>query len=554
MRTTNFLAVILLLAASGAARAQWRTESYPLSSAGWHAIWLPGEATYQSVAQHVATNTNIVQIWRWDTQADTVQFATSPEEFFSAADQWSVWNRTNASQQSLEYLLGNTPYLVQVTAPTTWTIKYRVEAPVAPWQTTGANLLGFPAAGDGTGGNSPSFSTYFSNLVYAGAKGLPSSTKIYKYVGGDMVRNVNPMSIAPGSLIDPRTAYWITLPSATDYTAPVEYELPGGALDFGRTGSALSMGVKNRTTAALTLTLELETSESAPTGQPAVAGNVPLAIRTFADGAYTDTPFTGPQTVQVPASGTVEVLFALDRSSMSGASGSHYASILKITDSSKLTLSRLPVRAEPASAAGLWACLVTLDAVEPLSSNHSGSATGRDFVLKYLVHIDEAGQAKLLRNCFLGQLKTTGNPAGLALGESAVYAKGESEVDPRRFFSPMLPAGSPYVAGDTPYSKGGVITWTINHAADDPVNPFRHAYHPDHQTGLALRRTVSMEFPPAPPEGFPGASSLASAWGTSVLGGLYRESVEGLNSRPIQTSGTFRMQRLSEISTINTNP
>jgi hypothetical protein len=200
-----------------------------------------------------------------------------------------------------------------------------------------------------------------------------------------------------------------------------------------------------------------------------VAGNVPLAIRTFADGTYTDKPFTGPQTVQVPASSTVEVLFALDRSSMSGPSGSHYASILKITDSSKLTLSRLPVRAEPASAAGLWACLVTLDAVEPLSSNQSGTATGRDFVLKYLVHIDEAGLAKLLRNCFLGQLKTTGNPTGLALGESAVYAKGESEVDPRRFFSAMLPAGSPYVAGDTPYSKGGVITWTINHAADECI-------------------------------------------------------------------------------------
>lgn len=553
MKNTGRLTLIFLLAALGTVRAQWRTESYALTNVGWHAIWLPGDASYQSVADHVKDNPSIAQIWRWDARANTIQFATDPTEFFSAADQWAVWSRTNSSQQTLDYLLGNTPYLVQVTAPTTWNLKYRVEAPAAPWQTTGANLLGFPAAGNGTSGNSPSFSAYFNSLVFGGSRGLPSSTKIYKYVGGDMARNVNPMSIPSTALIDPRAAYWITLPSATDYTGPVEYELPGGALDFGRTGTAITLGVKNRTTSALTLTLALETSESAPSGQPSVAGNVPLVIRRFADGAYTDQPLTATasQTVQLPASSTTEILLAVDRSAMTGSSSDAYASILKLTDSSKLTLSRLPVRAQPASAAGLWACLVTLNQVVNLVPNDgSGSATSRDFTFKYLVHIDDGGTMCLLRNCFLGQLKST-HSAGLAIKESEIYAEGESEADPRRFFSPMLPASVPYVESSGAYAKGSTVTWGINHAANDAVNPFRHAYHPDHPNGLDLTRTVTMTFPPAPPEDFPGAASLSSVWGTSVLGGTYNETIEGLNSQPITTSGTFLMQRLSEISTIN---
>lgn len=542
---------VLSLLLMGTAAGQWRSETFQLPN-GWSALWLPGDASWQTVADHLANQPTIEQIWRWDAPAESIQFASSPEELFSASTHWAVWNRNDPDAQTLQNLTGQTPYLIRTTAPTTWTLRYRVEAPVVTWQVNGANLLGFPA---GLGpGVSPTFQTYFSSLVYGGGRGLPATTRIFQYVGGDIVRNVNPVSVPLTTVIDPRKAYWITLPSTTDFTAPVEYDLPGGAIDFGRVQTSLPMGVQNRTSGALTLTLELETSEPAPSGQPAVFGNVPLMIRTFdtAAGQYVDTPVTGKRTLQLPASSTTDVLFALDRSQMSGGSGAEYASVLKLTDSANHTLSRLPVRAAPASAAGLWACLVTVGQVDPLETGVAGNATSRAFTLKYLVHIDDTGAMRLLRSCFLGQLKTAGNPVGIAVDESDVYAVGEAEVPPRRFFSSLLPAGQPVIPGDGPYEAGGAVSWIIDHAANDPVNPFRHTYHPDHPAGLAIRRAVRMEFTAAPPETLPNGASLKAAWGTRLLGGTYSETLIGLSKadRPLRAGGTFLMQRLSEIASL----
>jgi hypothetical protein len=545
----RFLWPLLLFA--GTANAQWRSQTYELKN-GWNAIWLPGDATYQSVAEHLAGSPAIVQVWRWDARANSIQFTSSPNELFSASNQWAVWNRNDPNAQNLRDLLGNMPYLVQTSAATSWTIRYKVQAPVATWQTTGANLLGFPAAESGS--PTPTFQTYFASLVFGGARGLPSSARIFQYVGGEMARNVNPISVPSSARIDPRAAYWITLPSATDFTAPVEFELPGSAIDFGRTQSTLTMGIKNRTTSALTLTLELESSQTAPAGQPVVTGNVPLVIRTFdsASKQYTDTPLVGKTTIPVAASSTTEMLLALDRTQLGGDAGALYASILKITDSANLTLTRLPVRAEPASAAGLWTCMVSLGQVDPLDPTTPGSATNRAFTLKYLVHVDEAGRMRLLRSCFLGQLKATGKPLGIAIHESDVHATGEAEVTPRRFFSSLLPAGQAVVEGDIPYEKGASVLWNITHFANDPVNPFRHNYHPDHPSGLEIRRALTMEFTTEPPEIMATAPLLAAAWGTSILGGTYTEQISGLTNAatPITTRGTFLMRRISEISSI----
>ena len=545
------LSVLSSLLLAGNAAAQWRSQSYPLKT-GWNAIWLPGDATYQSVAEHLASQPAITQIWRWDAGANSIQFTTSPDELFSAANQWSVWNRNDPNAQNLRDLTGNMPYLVQTTAATSWTIRYKVETPAASWQTTGANLLGFPAAESGS--PTPTFQSYFASMTFGGTRGLPASTRIFQYTGGDMIRNVNPISIPQSSKLDPRMAYWITLPSSTDYTAPVEFELPGAAIDFGRTQSSLSMGIKNRSTAALTLTLEPEPSEPAPAGQPVITGSVPISIRTFdaSTKQYLDTPLTGKRTLSIPASSTTPILLALDRSQLVTTAGSTFASILKITDSANLTLSRLPVRAEPASAAGLWACSVTLGKVDPLDPTIPGSATSRAFTLKYLVHVDDAGRMRLLRSCFLGQLKSTGNPLGIAVNESDVYANGESDVPPRRFFSSLLPAGQPVIEASSPFASGASILWNITHFASDPTNPFRHNYHPDHPSGIDIRRSLTMEFTSKPPESTQDANSLTTTWGTSILGGNYTEQVAGLtNSRsPITTRGTFLMRRISEISSI----
>lgn len=565
MKNALLRAAALACIFGASASAQWRSETYPLK-AGWNAIWLPGDATYQTVEQHLAAVPAITQVWRWDAQANSIQFGTSPDELFSSTDQWAVWNRADPTRRSLAYLTGNSPYLVYASAPSSWTIKYQVKAPAAPWQTTGANLLGFPAAGNGSA-SSPTFQAYFASLIFGGARGLPASAKIFKYAGGELVRNVNPMAVPPTERMDPRAAYWISLPSATDYTAPVEYELAGGAIDFGRTLDTLSLGVKNRTTSAITLNLSLETSEAAPAGQAAIAGAVPLSLRTTdpATGNTTETSLPAGASIQVPASGTAAVLLALNRSQMSQNPLDSFASILSIADSANLSRVRLPVRAQPSSPAGLWACSVAVQQVSPLgTAAGAGDGVGRGFQLNYLVHISGDGAARLLRTCFIGQLKSTGNPIGIAVKESDVYAKGEAQTAPRRGFSSIIPASQPVVESSTPYSAQGTLSWRVTHAYTDPVNPFAHAYHPDHdnrtpdfrsarQEAPTLVRDIAMEFTPAPPARLDAAASLAPSWGKTILGGNYAESITGLNKAPLSARGVFTMRRIAEIPTIKTN-
>ncbi len=91
------------------------------------------------------------------------------------------------------------------------------------------------------------------------------------------------------------------------------------------------------------------------------------------------------------------------------------------------------------------------------------------------------------------------------------------------------------------------------------TNPFVHTYHPDHdnlgtdfKTALKsgdesydVTRTCGFTFTSSPPDG-----SSVAGWGTTVLGGTYTETLTGLNSKPLNVSGTFAMRRVSEISEI----
>jgi hypothetical protein len=95
---------------------------------------------------------------------------------------------------------------------------------------------------------------------------------------------------------------------------------------------------------------------------------------------------------------------------------------------------------------------------------------------------------------------------------------------------------------------------------DDPLNPFGHRYHPDHNNlderfeeplspgieSFTITRDVSLSFSPVPPDGW----ELAG-WGDSQLGGTYRETIRGVHQRPIYIEGYFRLQRASTVISLN---
>ena len=105
---------------------------------------------------------------------------------------------------------------------------------------------------------------------------------------------------------------------------------------------------------------------------------------------------------------------------------------------------------------------------------------------------------------------------------------------------------------------------------NDPTNPFLHQYHPDHDNltarfdpiplpegvtaatakisdGLevpAITRACTFTFTAAPPV---GSTAPLSAWGSSIIGGTYSETITGAHKNLIQVDGTFELRRASEI-------
>ena len=143
-----------------------------------------------------------------------------------------------------------------------------------------------------------------------------------------------------------------------------------------------------------------------------------------------------------------------------------------------------------------------------------------------------------------GAMTVNGQPFARRISTAAFSFEDDLSFDP---------------AGNFTSALGG----SIMIAPNDPLNPFRHKFHPDHDCldrlgqplqGNALEsecfqvnRSFVFAFDPAPPD---GRSVLD--WGDSVLGGTYTEQVQGLHKETITAAGRFELRRVSTIGELNT--
>ncbi|MES2705817.1 MAG: hypothetical protein V4726_04365 [Verrucomicrobiota bacterium] len=352
--STLFSAALLLGAAP--LHAQWITETYALKG-GWNAIQLHGAAS--GTPDQIFSSGDglkVTEIWRWNPNPTQVQYTTTPLIPSPGTPEWSVWKRGFPLDSNLSTMSGQTAYLVKCDGPASGTFSIPLKlSPLVPgtaWLRSGANLLGFPSFG--AGNSSPLFSSYFATFPAA----IAPSTKIYKYVGGEFGQ-LNPMQVLSPSTerLDRHTAYWFDSEVVSNFYAPLEFSLsnPNG-LDFGRTGSGVTVRVSNRGGAPVTLNFAPVTSETAPAGEATVAGAVPLTRRSFnaITAAWTEVALPGSSSEVIAPQSTVELNFGINRGLMSTTADTFYASMLRFTDSGNLVDLTLPVRAKSSSLAGLW--------------------------------------------------------------------------------------------------------------------------------------------------------------------------------------------------------
>ena len=226
------------------------------------------------------------------------------------------------------------------------------------------------------------------------------------------------------------------------------------------------------------------------------------------------------------------------------------------------------MRARTSSFAGLWVGDALVSAVESKPGSDQVTATSSSYPLRYIIHVDDSGTARILSQVFLGQLDVAGNARGLCTKEAGLLSSAKAGA--ARIVAAHLPLDRVLTATGA-VGNDTIVTQTIEIPFNDPSNPFVHKYHPDHDnkgaSGSALTagqesynvsRAVTFTFTPAPPDG----SSTTTGWGSSVIGGNYAETIQGLSKDTlgvgsgdgIQLAGTFELRRVSEIGELTVSP
>lgn len=548
------LLAFCLLFFAASARGQWQTTTYTLKG-GWSSIYLSGDAKQDSLDNIFPAS--VTEVWRWNPNPNQVQFTESPLVPSAGTPEWSVWRRGFPADSTLTQLIGRTAYLVKSvgTAANSYTvaIKQSPLSPAASWVRNGANLLGFPSFKNGA--NYPTFSNYFSTFPVA------TNAAIFKYVGGELGPG-NPVQVfAPLSeRLDRTQAYWFAAKVVENFYAPLEINLSNAnGLDFGRTGSVVTARIRNRSATAVTLTLAPAASEAKPAGQADIAGSVPLTSRAFDTTTllWAETPISAAYNVVIAPQSVMELQFGINRGAMTAGVDSRYASFLRLTDSNGQMDVMLPAKAQQASLAGLWVGDITLSAVASKVPSSPGASTPKPFLLRTLLHVPSSGSASLLSQVFLGQLALAPHDMGICTRETLLNQAAKASA--QRLVAAHLPLDQVISTGAGTVAVGGSLTCVVTVAFDDPTNPFVHQYHPDHDNKNArlqtigpgiesytVTRTCTFTFTAAPPAG----STVSSGWGSSVLGGTYSESISGVHKTPITVSGTFELNRASEIGTL----
>ena len=576
----SWITAAAICALATTARAQWTVETHPLQP-GWNAIYALNDTSDRSLDTVLAGYPAISKVWRWVPTNLTSQFIANPEAPV-AGQEWKTWVRGAPEQSTMTRLEPNHGYLVFVegAASVTLSLTGRAVVPKVDWRSSGSNLVGFPAslspAAPQFGGTN---SGYFAPLAPLGYN--PASTRIFQYIGGE-ISDTNPSQInAPTSATILRgKAYWVNLPIYADFVSPVKLDLGAASgLAFGTRGGPQKVVLTNTSKAQISVTLTPSESAAPPEGQPEIAGKVPLLQRVWNETAqqFEFVPVTGPLTVTLAAGAHREWTFVPDRSAMTGPAGTRFATVLHVTDAgahgsySDLTL---PVTAETGGLGGLWVGEAVITQVQNHLQKYQRHADGSNvideqgrfvpdgpaqdaaadtaqpFRLRVIVHVDAAGTARLLSNVYIGQLAT--QPPGPGFTARQAVLVPETLEKAVRITAAHLPLDV-VAAMDGSFGAGGRLSATVSVPINDPVNPFLHTYHPDHDNldarfagpaaeAFSVARAISLSVDAASPDADP-------QWGAATLTGTYGESLTGLHKNAIEVAGRFALRRISEITT-----
>ncbi|MBB5207152.1 hypothetical protein [Chiayiivirga flava] len=568
-----------LLAAGWAqlAHAAVLQQSFDLRP-GWNAIYLELDPGRNDIEQ-IFAGVPVESVWRWMPTQQGAQFIRDPAEGLENVEGWFAWfpqPRPEAFLTNLYSLAPNTAYLVKLGGSSNRTVTVTGVPKFVPrnWLPNGFSLTGLPVAPD----NAPTFAEFFSES--AAHAGQPVFTL---QANGTWAQVTSPAS----TQVKSGQAYWIYTRGNSNYQGKLHVLLDqGDSLEYSAALDQIRVVLRNFS--GVDGSFQIERLGSEP---------LPLALRYEDDEtgevAWPDLPAV--ESLAAPAGEDVFVTLAIKRTDLVddrmddvlAISDEHGNRVLLYAGGNtvqpggalrKRDGSSKGAAENPLAFAGLWSGEVQIDAVsEAQRGGTAPVATAQPFTQRILIHVNNAGQARLLKDVIQMWEDGTSRPSSIDPSLDEVETPGRyvliTNKDLIGLYSGATNRAGTSVGirhstigydfdGETldftgTFGTGGQIATAIVIDPDLPTNPFLHRYHPDHdnldeqflnyqQEAFQVVRDIQMEFTPDDPLG-----TNPPGYGDSILGGTFRESITGLHKNAIFTSGKFRLRRISAVPVLN---
>lgn len=539
--------------------------------------------------------------WAFNRSLTPVQFIQDPSDFAPGNPDWLTWVPTNspaAATANLFALEACRAYLIKLpnnVGTLNWNIKGRPVLKPIEWVKGSLNLVGFPVAP----GSGPSFENFFaSSPAHAGQPIFRLNAQ------GQWTKVTAPAS----TYVNSGEAYWVGCSGPSTFSGPLAVDTGfRSGLDYGRSQVEMTLKIKNASTTPRTVTVTKLSSAPPPAGQAPLAGAVPLAYfrMDLTNQIYGWSPLSSTlEKIDVPPGQEWELRLEVLRNQMapSGDPEAPYQTLLEVANDAG---SRwfVPVTAyglqgghplpagganfqaasEPNPRAGLWVGAVTLNKVSQPShptTPNAPQATDSQAQFRLLVHVNEQGESRLLQKVIqMWKEGTTKpdpmDPSKLVVDQPGHYVLLTDEALTTNYTGSAVIDGQPVgkrissaafafkqpipMSGNGDFGVG-TNACTVALDYNDPLNPFKHVFHPDHNNlneeytqplpegveSFTVQRQIQLEFQAQDPNGFQFAG-----WGDNQLGGKYHETITGLHQKPIQVEGTFRLHQASRVGLLN---
>lgn len=589
-----------LISASGVSVASevTYTQTFELHP-GWNAIYLEVQPEQNDIDQMLA-GIPVESAWRWfPREIEQLEFVQDPAEGLQNINGWHgyfPYPHPESFLTNLFTMTANQTYLIKLTGTQnlTWQVTGKPKLKRQKWISNSYNLVGLRVEP----GNEPTFGDYFSpSPAHAGQS-------IYRLDAAGVWQSVAQPFSTPAKTGE---AYWVFTKGTSNYQGPMDVSLEYDVdLDYKSSLNTQKIIVQNNadiptaitlrrlitTQNRLPLSFELKDDAAGERSWPDLQETlsyfvssrddvfINLAVRRadlleermeemleFTNGLGSRVlVHVGANTTQVPV---LPANFSSD-SQLSGQNSGTISADVSAVRSVGSALNPL---------SGLWVGTVLIEGVSNAQfGDVDPQPTGQGFPMRFIIHVDTTGQARLLKDVIEMWQDGTYKPSATdpSLLETDVPGRYALITDPNLipgYSGAKLRDGTPVgirhssIAYDfegqyldfqpETFAPPFTMATTVRLASDYLTNPFLHKYHPDHdnldaqflnpkEEAYEVTRAMEFEFTAEVPSG-----DTPHGWGDAILGGIYRETVSGLHRNAIFTEGEFRFRRISTVPVLN---